>query len=81
MLRVITHTTVLKPSPQVYSLVRHIVAQDQIQSVTEVSHLRVRVLEETLQPQVRSKWHLCRCAGQSIVLGLCLYTVVGVMGS
>lgn len=80
MLRVITRTTVLSLSPQGYSLVRHIVAQDQIRSLTEVCDSRVRILGETLQVQARSKGHLCSCAEQSIVLGPCLYSPMGVMG-
>lgn len=51
---------------------RCILVEGQVQSLIEVSDLRARVLEETLLSST--------CAEQSIVLGLCLYTVRGHRG-
>ena len=54
-----------------------ILAEGQVQSLTEVSDSRVRILRETLQLQSRSRWCLSRCAEQSETL-LCLCSVQGV---
>ena len=76
MLRVFTQglhpnflTTILSPSLQGYlPAVWFILAEGQVQSLTEVSDPRVRILGETLELQGRSKWSLSRCGELSISL-------------
>lgn len=70
-------TTVLSLSPQGCSPAQRISAEGQVQSLTEVSDLRVGIQGVTLQLQGRSRRCLSRCAEQNTALGLCLYTVQG----
>ena len=89
MLRVITQCSHSEFLIVVLPKAAFLLAEGQVQSLTVVPDLRVKILGETLQPQGRSRWHLSKYAEQSIafgfsyimssghhgVLGLCLVTL------
>lgn len=58
---------------------RCILAEGQIQSLTEISNSRVSILDEILQLQSRSRWHLSRCAGRESSLSLLIYCSLGIL--
>jgi hypothetical protein len=70
MLRVITQCSHSEFLTVVLPKAAFLLAEGQVQSLTVVPDLRVKILGETLQPQGRSRWHLSKCAEQSIAFGL-----------
>lgn len=82
MLRVITRclyfqilTAVPCLSPQGSSHVCHILAEGQVQSLTEVFEGLNPGADSPASGQGRAGWRLSRCAEKNIALGLCLYIV------